>query len=100
MKIYWHRQLPPVKATVLGEHTIEAESLRVPAASDRHLWDRCVIDLAGNVERRLEQEGARLGGDYAHVLDEHVDTKHDEARDERWLHGRYTYVLYREDDLP
>jgi hypothetical protein len=30
-----------------------------------------------------------------HVLNEHVDAKHDDAADEAWLHGRYTYVLYR-----
>jgi len=36
----------------------------------------------------------RLGGRCAHVLDQR-DTKRDPVRNETWLHGRYTYVLYR-----
>ena len=44
---------------------------------------------------RLEQEVLRLGGHYAHVLDESVDSRHDGATSESWLHGRFTYVLYR-----
>jgi hypothetical protein len=44
---------------------------------------------------RLEQEIERLGGDYAHVLGEVVDTRHDDAKGEAWLHGCFTYMLYR-----
>jgi hypothetical protein len=44
--------------------------------------------------RRLAQEVARLGGDYAHVLDESVDVKHDDVQGEAWLHGRFKYMLY------
>ena len=96
MKIYWHRELPPPNAVALAEHTIEADSVHVHGTYvERELWDRCASDLAEAIERRLAQEAARLGGACAHVLDEHVDVKHDPARDEAWLHGRYTYMLYR-----
>jgi hypothetical protein len=44
---------------------------------------------------RLEQEVARLHGHYAHVLSESIDTRHDEATGEAWLHGRFTFMLYR-----
>jgi hypothetical protein len=48
-----------------------------------------------HVTARLEQEVARLGGDYAHVVDEHVDRRRDDVTTESWLHGRFSYVLYR-----
>jgi hypothetical protein len=96
MKVYWHRELPPQQAVPLGEHTIEADSLHVVGRLvNPDVWQRCANDLAKGLEVRLSQEGARLGGDCAHVLDEHVDVKHDPTRDEAWLHGRYTYMLYR-----
>jgi hypothetical protein len=44
---------------------------------------------------RLTEEVARLGGRYAHVLDESIGTKHDPISGEAWLHGRFTYMLYR-----
>jgi hypothetical protein len=43
----------------------------------------------------LQQEVLRLGGDYAHVLDEYVDSRHDNVTGETWLHGRFAYMLYR-----
>jgi CHAT domain-containing protein len=48
-----------------------------------------------HTHHRLEQEITRLGGHYAHVLDEHVDSRRDDASGESWLHGRFIYVLYR-----
>jgi hypothetical protein len=97
VNVYWHRELPPPDTEPLGEYTIEADSLRVPGVfSHRNdLWERCERDLTHNVSTRLEQEIRRLGGRCAHVLDERIDAKHDDAADEAWLHGRYTYVLYR-----
>ena len=96
MKVYWHRELPPLDAVPLGAHTIEADSSRVVGMlASREVWDRCSNDLAAHIETRLTQEAARLGGRCAHVLDEHIDVKHDAVRDEAWLHGRYTYMLYR-----
>ena len=44
---------------------------------------------------RLEQEIARLGGRYAHVSTESIDPRHDDVQGEAWLHGRFTYRLYR-----
>ena len=45
---------------------------------------------------RLQQEVTRLGGNYAHVLNESVDSRHDEITGENWLHGRFSYMLYRQ----
>jgi hypothetical protein len=47
-------------------------------------------------EQRLQQEIPRLGGTCAHVLNESVDSRHDGATNEAWLHGRFTYVVYRD----
>jgi hypothetical protein len=95
--VYWHRELPPLEAEPIGEHTLEATSDRVPGtiAHRDELWDRCRTQLATHVRERLAQEVARLGGRYAHVLSESIDTRRDDVAGEAWLHGRYTYVLYR-----
>jgi hypothetical protein len=95
--IYWHRELPPLDATALGEHTVEATSHRVSdtIAHRDDLWDRAKDDLMEQTRDRLSKEIARLGGRYAHVLDESIDTRHDPAIGEAWLHGRFTYMLYR-----
>ena len=95
--VYWHRDLPPIDAEIMGEHTVEATSPRVPGtlAYRDELWNRCHDQLMTEAGSRLAQEVARLGGDYAHVLDESIDGRHDAATDEAWLHGRFTYVLYR-----
>jgi hypothetical protein len=95
--VYWHRELPPFDAEVLGEHTIEATSDRVHGtlSHGHELWDRCFDRLMTATRERVEQEVARLGGHYAHILDESIDPRRDEANDEAWLHGRFTYVLSR-----
>jgi hypothetical protein len=95
--IYWHRDLPPLDATALSEHTVEATSHRVPdtLAHRDELWDRAKDDLMAQACDRLAEEIARLGGRYAHVLDESIDTRHDPATSEAWLRGRFTYMLYR-----
>jgi len=59
------------------------------------LWDRCYASLMAHTTDRLVQEVARLGGHYAHVLDEHIDSKRDDRTDESWLQGRFSYVLYK-----
>jgi hypothetical protein len=96
-RVYWHRELPPLDAEVMGEHVLEAVSSRVPSTFAHHdeLWDRCHATLMEAVKVRLAQEIARLGGDCAHVRREVIDTKHDDVRGEMWLSGRFTYVLYR-----
>jgi hypothetical protein len=48
-----------------------------------------------DAQQRLSQEVARLGGHYAHVLDESIDTRRNDTTSEAWLHGRFTYTLYR-----
>lgn len=96
-RVYWHRDLPPIEAEAAEEHTIEAMSDRVNGAIVRHgeLWNRCHETLMARTHARLEQEIARLDGDFAHVVDEHIDSRRDDATMESWLHGRFTYVLYR-----
>ena len=96
-RLFWHRDLPPLDAEIVGEHTIEATSARVRGtlAHRDELWDRCHENLMATTRARLEQEMARLGGDYAHVLSESIDVRHDDARGDAWLRGRFTYVLYR-----
>ncbi len=96
-RIYWHRDLPPLAAELVADYTVEASSGRVPGtlAHRDDLWDCCYRELMANAESRLVQEIARLGGHYAHVHDESIESKHDEAAGEAWLHGRFGYVLYR-----
>ena len=96
--IFWHKELPPLAAELMGEYVVEATSSRVPGtlAHRDELWDQCYEDLMDQVHKRLEQEILRLGGNYAHVLRESVDSRHDGVRGEAWLHGRLTYTLYRQ----
>jgi hypothetical protein len=95
--VYWHRELPPVEAEIVSEHTVEATSSRVPGTIGHRddLWRVCYDDLMAQTRMRLEQEVARLGGHYAHVFDEAIDIKRDEAEGVAWLHGRFSYVMYR-----
>ena len=96
--VYWHGELPPLDAEPMGEHVVEATSVRVPhnQAHAGELWNRCYEDLMLQARNRLEQEITRLGGNYAHILDEHVESKYDGAKGEGWLLGRFRYVLYRQ----
>jgi hypothetical protein len=82
---------------MLGEHVLEATSGRVKSslAHRDELWDHCYQDLSANTEARLAQEVARLGGHYAHVLDETIRSRRDDLAGEAWLQGRFTYMLYR-----
>ena len=95
--VYWHRELPPLDAEPVAEHTVEANSLRVPGtlAHRDELWDRCYQDLMASATRRLAEEVVRLGGQYAHVCHEEISPKHDDVAGEAWLHGIFTYMLYR-----
>jgi hypothetical protein len=95
--VYWHRELPPLDAEPLGEHSIDAISMRVSdSLADRgDLWDQCYRDLMTSVEHRLRQEVRRLGGDYAHVLEETVDSRRDDRSGEVWLRARLKYLLLR-----
>jgi hypothetical protein len=95
--VYWHRELPPLDGEILHEHVLEATSDRVGGSIERNgeLWDRCHVALIQHATERLAQEVARLGGHYAHVLDEHIDSRRDDLTNESWLQGRFDYVLYR-----
>ena len=95
--VYWHRNLPPVNAELMDDHTVEATSGRVAGTitNGDEIWQRCYAELMATASERLLQEMARLGGDYAHVHDESIDTRHDYATGEGWLHGRFAYMLYR-----
>ena len=95
--VFWHRELPPLEAELMAEHTVEADSSRVAGtiAHRDELWDRCYRELMAQAESRLLQEVARLGGHFAHVQDEAITPKHDDAAGEAWLHGRFGYMLYR-----
>jgi hypothetical protein len=96
--IYWHRELPPFDAEAVEEHVVEAVSVRVPGTllHRDELWNRCYEQLMACASTRLEQEIARLGGHYAHVLRESVESHHDGPTNESWLHGQFTYMLYRQ----
>ena len=96
--VYWHRQLPPLDAEPVDEHTVEADSARIAGQfthRDDRLWANCEEDLTREAGVRLDQEAQRLGGRYARILDEHIEPKFDDVHSEAWLHGRYTYMLYR-----
>ncbi|MEZ5285103.1 MAG: hypothetical protein R2712_09900 [Vicinamibacterales bacterium] len=74
---------------MLDEHTAEATSQRVEGtlAHRDELWDRCYEQLMTAARERIEQEVARLGGHYAHVLDESVDSRHDDRTEKRGCTG-------------
>lgn len=95
--IYWHRELPPLDAESVGQHTFDVNSRRVPdtIAHREELWNECKDDLMVRTRERLTQEISRLRGRYAHVLSESVNTRRDPVAGEAWLHGQFTYVLYR-----
>jgi hypothetical protein len=95
--VYWHRDLPPIDAEPVAEYTVEATSSRVPGTISHRdeLWNHCYAELMTSAEARLLAEVARLGGDCAHVQAEAIDSKRDDATDQAWLHGRFSYVLFR-----
>ena len=94
--IYWHRELPPIDAVAIGEHTVEATTHRVPdtIANREMLWRSGNDALLDQARARLTQEIIRLGGRCAHVLAESIDMRHDASTGEAWLHGRFTYMLF------
>jgi hypothetical protein len=95
--VFWHRDLPPLDAEPLGEHSVEANSQHVPdtLAHRDELWQDCRLGLVAAATRRIGQEVVRLGGRFAHVLDERIEVKRDGAQSDAWMHGCYTYMLYR-----
>jgi hypothetical protein len=96
-RIFWHRELPPLDAEPMGEHVLEAASHRIQGtlAHRDEQWGACHESLMQVARERLGQEIARLGGDCAHVLNETIDERHDDALGEAWLYGRFAYMLFR-----
>ena len=45
--VYWHRDYPPLTAELVAEHTIEANSTRIPGtiAHRDELWNQCYREL-------------------------------------------------------
>jgi hypothetical protein len=95
--IFWHRDLPPASAVAMGGHVLEATSARVPGTLEHRddMWDSCYRDLMTCAKERLGQELARLRGDCAHVVAEHIEPRRDERTGEAWMYGRFEYELYR-----
>jgi len=89
--------MPPLDSEPVADHVIEATSARVPRklAYRDELWDSCYQQLLDRVVVRLEQEIRRLGGDYAHVLKERIEPRHDDRTGEAWMYGRFDYELFR-----
>ncbi len=100
--IYWHRELPPLDAEPIGERFIEINSMHVPGtlAHRDEIWNQCYADLMAKVATELDQEIRRLGAQYAHILSESVDSKRNDVANETWLHGSFTYVVYRRSPKP
>jgi hypothetical protein len=93
--VFWHRELPPPAADVVGEGEVEADSRHVAGtlANRDRLWDECLAEVMVEARTRLEQEVRRRGGRYAHVLSEGLEVKRNDATGETWLHGRFAYVM-------
>lgn len=95
--IYWRRELPPLSEQIEGEHEVEAESPHIHQEAGRRdaMWSASYGPLMEEAERRILQEVARLGGSCAHVVDEVITAKTDDASALFWLRGRFQYVMYR-----
>ena len=85
--VYWHRDLPPLDAELLAEHTVEATSGHVPGTLSHRddLWDGCYQDLLAHTEARLAQEIARF-----------VEPIRDARAENARIHFRYALRCYRQ----
>ncbi|MEO8706020.1 MAG: hypothetical protein ABI867_38680 [Kofleriaceae bacterium] len=95
--VYWRRELPPLSEQIEGEHEIEADSpaIHYDSGSARQLlWGACYPMLLDHAEARMVQEVVRLGGSCAHVVDEKITAKVDDASAMFSLHGRFRYVMF------
>src|SRR5262245_8818628 len=93
--LYWHRELPPVDAEIVGEHTVEASSGRVPGTISHReaLCDHRYQALTPQNRRRTAQESARLAKDCARIIGASRAARNDDYRSEAWLCGRFTHAL-------
>lgn len=94
--VYWKRDLPPLSEEIEGEHEVEAESshLHYDCGRREAMWATCYGLLQQAAEERIRQELRRLGGSCAHVVDEAVTAKTNDADAVFWLRGRFRFVMY------
>ncbi len=96
-RLFWHRDLPPVGATPLPVELLEAHSTPVPfhwAGRETH-WVEARPDYDRIVRERLLQELDRLGADFAHIVDEHIEEHVDATTQTFTLRGNVRYIPYR-----
>jgi hypothetical protein len=62
--IYWHRELPPADAEAIGEHTLDANSHRVPdtIAHRDELWTAVPLDRLATIPERPDAGRLRQDG--------------------------------------
>jgi hypothetical protein len=94
--VYWRRDLPPLSEQIEGEHEIEAESSQVHYDFGRRetMWATCYEVLQEQAAERIRQEVLRLGGTCAHVVDEAITAKTNDAEALFSLRGRFRFVMY------
>ena len=94
--VYWRRDLAPLSERIEGEHEVEAESphLHYDTGNRQVMWGTCYPLLHAVAEERIRQEVVRLGGSCAHVTDEHITAKTDDAASTFWLRGRFSFVMF------
>jgi hypothetical protein len=90
--LFWHRDLPPLNAAIVGEGTLEATSERVlgTLANRDALW---IVARTADGGTHQTRAGDHHAGGTAHVLSESIDTRRDDSTGETWLHGTFAYVL-------
>lgn len=95
-RIFWYKDLPPLRAQPVSEEEIDAQSEAVPLGFGAdEPWSQCYDSLRAVVEGRLQQELDTHRADLAHVVKESIHPKHDHAAGRYHLEGRFSYVLYR-----
>jgi hypothetical protein len=96
-RVYFHRAWPPVDARPVGEGFVEARTTPVRSSHDERTahWAAAQTELDALSRSRIEQELDRLGADFAHVFEEHVEDHVDPGADTFQLRGRYRFVTYR-----
>jgi hypothetical protein len=94
--VYWRSELPPLCERMEGEHEVDATSDKVHyTLADRgQLWATCYRKLIERAENRIVQEVKRLGGSCAHVTEEAIVARQDDATGEFWLAGTFRFVMY------
>ncbi len=94
--IYWRRELPPLSEQIEGEHEVDATSpaMHYDFGARDTLWGRCYPLLLEAAEVRIAQEVERLGGSCAHIVDETVTVKLDDAAATFALRGAFRFIMY------